>query len=70
MTDEFDPRRADGKEGRPGPGATFEYTDPAGDQHTLRADDDGVVRPANALEARIADSYGLPVARSAKSDKE
>jgi len=53
---EFDPRRA-------AEGAAFEYVDATGEAHTMKADDDGVLRPANAQEAAVADLFGLPVAR-------
>jgi hypothetical protein len=56
---QFDPRRAE-------PGAAFSYVDPEGREHTFRADDEGVVRPANATEANVADRFGLPVARKAQ----
>lgn len=64
MADQFDPRRAE-------PGQVFTYVDVEGAEHNFRADDEGVVRPKNADEARTADLFGLPVARSAKqADKE
>lgn len=56
----FDPRRAR-------PDQAFSYVDAAGKEHTFRADDDGVVRPSNAAEKGVADSFALPVARSAKA---
>lgn len=56
---EFDPRRAD-------EGQSFEWADTEGTAHTMKADADGVLRPRNADEARIADLFGLPVARSVK----
>lgn len=55
----FDPRRAQ-------PGQAFSYVDVAGTEHTFRADEEGVVRPANAVEAEVADRFDLPVARSVK----
>lgn len=42
----------------------------AGVQKTFKADDSGVVHPRNIEEARIADAYGLPVARSAQKAEE
>ena len=57
--DTFDPRRAE-------KGQSFEFVDPQGSAHTMKADDEGVLRPSNALEARMADQFGLPVARSVK----
>jgi hypothetical protein len=59
VADEFDPRRAK-------PGQVFTYVDVEGREHDFSADDDGVVRPKNADEARTADLFDLPVARSAK----
>ena len=56
----FDPRRAR-------PGQAFSYVDAGGREHTFRADDEGVVRPSNAAEKSVADSFALPVARSAKA---
>lgn len=58
-TETFDPRRAE-------KGQTFEFVDPQGSVQTMKADDEGVLRPSNALEARTADLFGLPVARSVK----
>lgn len=55
----FEPRRAE-------PRQTFTHIDADGSEHTFRADEDGVVRPAHACEQRHADSLGLPVARSVK----
>ena len=55
---QFDPRRAK-------PGQAITVVDALGKEHTLRADEDGVMRPSNATEKRAADLYGLPVARSA-----
>jgi hypothetical protein len=54
--DEFEPRRAS-------PGAAFEEWDEEGKRHTLTADDEGIVRPRNAFEARMLDHHDLPVAR-------
>lgn len=59
---DFDPRRAE-------PGQAFEYADTAGDLQHFRADDEGVVRPRNAEEARIADTFDLPVARTVKAEE-
>lgn len=62
MTDksaDFDPRRADKEQ-------SFEYVDATGSAHTMTADEEGVLRPSNADEARIADLFGLPVARTVK----
>lgn len=56
----FEPRRAR-------PGETFEFADGAGKLHTFSADDEGVIHPANAMEAAVADSRGLPVARKAQA---
>jgi hypothetical protein len=54
--EEFEPRRAS-------PGASFEEWDAEGKRHTLKADDEGVVRPRTAFEARMCDHHDLPVAR-------
>ena len=61
---QFDPRRAQ-------PDQAFSYVDAAGKEHTFRADEEGVVRPANTAQVNVADAFGLPVARSAKqADKD
>lgn len=62
MADQFDPRRAE-------PGQHFVWHDEYGVQHTLTADKDGVVRPASEVEARIADTFGLPIARKAIAEQ-
>lgn len=41
----------------------------SGLQKTFKADADGVVHPKTIEEERIADAYGLPVARSAKKSE-
>lgn len=56
---EFDPRRAE-------KGQSFEFVDASGTAHTMKADDEGVLRPSNAAEKAIADLFDLPVARSVK----
>jgi hypothetical protein len=56
---EFDPRRA-------AEGESFEYVDATGSTQTMKADEEGILRPSNAEEARIADLFGLPVARAVK----
>jgi hypothetical protein len=50
------PRRAE-------PGAVIRAADAGGTVHVLKADDEGVIQPRDAAEARIADDAGLPVAR-------
>ena len=61
MANEFDPRRAE-------PGQVFTYVDVEGKEHNFRASDEGVVHPKNADEARTADLFSLPVARSVKAE--
>lgn len=71
MATKFDPRRAR-------PGQRFQTSalvpDPKGSgplaarkrvarEISIRADDEGVVRPRNADQAALADLFGLPVAR-------
>lgn len=56
---DFDPRRAEKDE-------SFEYVDASGSAHTMKADEDGVLRPSNAEEQRVADLFSLPVARTVK----
>ena len=58
---DFEPRRA-------AAGQTFEYA-AAGQLHRFSADDDGIVRPSNDAEARIADRFGLPVARKVVAEE-
>lgn len=56
---EFEPRRAD-------PGQMFGWTDAEGKQVTLKADDDGVIQPKDAMGEANLIAAGLPVARKAK----
>ena len=59
----FEPRRAE-------PNQIFRFADPVtGEQRTMKADDEGVLRPSNALEARVADSFDLPVARKVVTEE-
>lgn len=53
---EFDPRRAE-------PGQAFAWHDEWGKKHEVKADDEGVLRPRNETEVRIADAFDLPRAR-------
>lgn len=58
-----DPRRAE-------PGQEFGYTDADGNQVTRRADaETGLIRPRNAEETRLFDSFDLPVARTTSKKK-
>lgn len=52
----FDPRRAE-------PGQEFSTVDQYGHEHSIKADDDGVLRPKDARDAELADLFSLPVAR-------
>lgn len=71
--EQFDPRRA--KAGQrftgqmlvPDPEAPADHPSPRMVQRevTIRADDEGVVRPRNAGEAALLDRFDLPVARKA-----
>jgi hypothetical protein len=54
----FEPRRAD-------PGQEFGYTTLEGDQRTLKADSDGIVRPKDQADQDVLDSFALPHARVA-----
>lgn len=56
---QFDPRRAK-------PGQALSTVDAQGKEITVRADDEGVLRPSSEVEKRLADRFGLPVARSVK----
>jgi hypothetical protein len=58
MAETFDPRRAE-------PDQRFVYNDFDGARIEAKADADGVLRPRNAAEERLADAFGLPVARKA-----
>ncbi len=60
--DEFDPRRA-------APGERFVFNDVGGDRVTGTADDDGVLHPRNEAEVRMADAFGLPVARKVLTEQ-
>lgn len=42
------------------PGETFEYADAGGTLHTMKADDNGSLQPANSAEDRILAARGLP----------
>lgn len=53
---EYEPRRAE-------PGQRFEWRDEFGRSVRLAADDEGVLRPSSEQEKRLADAFGLPVAR-------
>ena len=58
---DHEPRRASA-------GQTFEYA-AGGELHRFSADDDGIVRPSNDAEARVADRFGLPVARKVVAEE-
>lgn len=60
-TEAYPPRRSR-------PGTRYGWTDAAGRQQELAADDEGVVRPSSAEEVRVLDGYGLPVARKAQAE--
>ena len=57
----FEPRRA-------AAGQTFEYAG-GGQLHRFSADDDGIVRPTNDAEERVAIRFGLPVARKVVAEE-
>ena len=58
---QFEPRRA-------AAGQTFEYA-AGGKLHRFKADDEGIVRPANDAEATVADRFNLPVARKVVAEE-
>jgi hypothetical protein len=58
MGSEFEPRRAKA-------GQEFGFTDREGNQRTVKADDEGVVRPSTVEEVRTLDAFDLPLARNA-----
>jgi uncharacterized cupin superfamily protein len=60
--DKLEPRRAE-------PGQEFTYNDADGEVINLRADDEGVVRPKNQAQVRVADAFDLPVARKVIAEK-
>lgn len=59
---QFEPRRAQ-------PGQAFEYTDGAGRARVFHADEEGIVRPSNGDEERIADGFDLAVARKVQAEE-
>ncbi len=59
---DFDPRRAE-------PGQRFVYNDAGGERVTGTADDQGVLQPRNEAEVRMADAFGLPVARKVLNEQ-
>ena len=56
MATEYEPRRAK-------PNERFQVADASGKLHTFSADEEGVIYPRNEIEAGVADSRALPVAR-------
>ena len=60
---DFDARRLD-------PGATFSYTDGDGSTHSMKADDQGIVRPKNAAAAAALAAHGATVVASERTARE
>lgn len=62
MPKDYQPRRAK-------PGQTFSYTNNAGAQVDIRADDTGVIQPVDAAEEALLDGFSLPVARKVIAER-
>jgi hypothetical protein len=59
MAQQYPPRRAR-------PGQVFDYTTAEGEQASLKANSDGVVRPHSPEEQVLLDRFSLPEARVTK----
>jgi hypothetical protein len=62
MTEGFAPRRAE-------PGQKFDWVDGAGKKQSMTADDEGIVRPKDAEDERIANLFDLSVARTVQAEE-
>jgi hypothetical protein len=58
----FEPRRAE-------PEQKFSWVDGEGEEHTMAADEEGIVWPTTAEQVRVADTFGLAVARKAMAEE-
>lgn len=54
---DFDARRLEAK-------GSFSYTDGEGTTHTMRSDDDGIVRPKNAIANAALEASGATIVRA------
>jgi len=62
MTTQPDPRRGE-------PGASYVHAHDDGSEHSIQADESGVVQPKNQDDERLADLFDLPKARKVEVAK-